>query len=274
MPLCCFFEIFLALVFSSLRVIYRDLAYIARDCIIYGDEVSNFSNMNKNIYGAMVFVMIFLAGGFATGCRSNLLASDEHDAAVLTGQAKGRFPMTAPLGVARLRPGLVINVGVLVAGKKEIEAAGKRVTDKGTLAMPLLGSISVRDLTLDDLGQQLTTAYKEYFINPQVIVEFVQDENKEGLSPWGSVTVLGRVKKPGKISIPATCDLTLSAAIQQAGGFDTSAKETAIRVTHRLPDGRLNTREVNLHSVGAQGLVEEDVLLEPEDVVYVPELVF
>jgi protein involved in polysaccharide export with SLBB domain len=88
------------------------------------------------------------------------------------------------------------------------------------------------------------------------------------------VTVLGRVKKPGKISLPATRDLVLSAAIQQAGGFDTSAKETAIRITRRLSNGGLKTREVNLHSVGAQGLVEEDVLLEPDDVVFVPELVF
>lgn len=230
--------------------------------------------MNKIIHTVMVFVMIFLAGAFATGCRTDLYDSAEYGAAVSTGQSKDRFPMPSSLGMARLRPGLVINVGVLIAGKKEIEATGKRVTDKGTLAMPLLGSVPVRDLTLDELGQQLTTAYKEYFINPQVIVEFVRDDNKEGLSPWGSVTVLGRVKKPGKISIPATCDLTLSAAIQQAGGFDTSAKETAIRITHRLPDGKLYAREVNLHSVGAQGLVEEDVMLEPDDVVYVPELVF
>jgi polysaccharide export outer membrane protein len=230
--------------------------------------------MNYIINLALLSVMLIGAGTFVTGCRTQRQDAIEHDLDVLTGQANDRAPMPASLGTARLRPGLVINVGVLVAGKKEIEAAGKRVTDKGTLVMPLLGSVPVRDLTLDELGQQLTTAYKEYFINPQVIVEFVRDDNKEGLSPWGSVTVLGRVKKPGKVGIPATCDLTLSAAIQQAGGFDTSAKETAIRITHRLPDGKLYAREVNLHSVGAQGLVEEDVMLEPDDVVYVPELVF
>jgi hypothetical protein len=36
----------------------------------------------------------------------------------------------------------------------------------------------------------------------------------------------------------------------------------------------MKTREVNLHSVGAQGRVEDDILLEPDDVVFVPELVF
>lgn len=243
-------------------------------CINEGDGVCQFLTMNRMINLALVSVMLVATGMVFAGCRNQPQGSSERDHAMLSGQANDRGSMPASLGTARLRPGLVINVGVLVAGKKEIEAIGKRVTEKGTLAMPLLGPVTVRNLTLDELGQQLTTAYQEYFVNPQVILEFVRDDNKEGLSPWGSVTVLGRVKRPGKIAIPATCDLTLSAAIQQAGGFDTSAKDTAIRITHRLPDGKLQAREVNLHAVGAQGLVEADVLLEPEDVVYVPELVF
>lgn len=175
---------------------------------------------------------------------------------------------------ARLRPGLIINVTVLVAGRNEIEAKDKRVSDKGVISMPFLGSVTVSNMTLEELGQRLAELYEDYLVKPEVIVEFVRDDNKEGLSPWGSVTLLGRVKNPGRISIPATRDLTLSAAIQKAGGFDTSAKEAAIRITHRLPDGSLRTREIDFRSVGALGLVEEDVLLEPDDVVFVPELVF
>lgn len=175
---------------------------------------------------------------------------------------------------ARIRPGLVINISVLVAGKKEIDASGKRISDDGSIVMPLLGKMLVGSLSLDDLSAQLTTAYKEYFVNPQVLVEFVRDDNREGLSPWGNVTVLGRVKKPGRVSLPATRDLTISGAIQQAGGFDTSAKEQAIRITRRLPGGGVKTWEIDLHSVGAKGLVENDIILEPDDVVFVPELIF
>ena len=175
---------------------------------------------------------------------------------------------------AHLRPGLVVNVSVLVGGKTEIEAAGKRITDNGTIAMPLLGTVDVHDQSLDEVSAKLTISYKDYFVNPQVIVEFVRDDNKEGLSPWGCVTVLGRVKKPGKISIPATRDLTLSAAIQQAGGFDTSAKQSAIRITRRLPSGKLKSREVNFRSVGSEGQVDDDIRIEPDDVIFVPEQVF
>jgi protein involved in polysaccharide export with SLBB domain len=179
-----------------------------------------------------------------------------------------------PVGEARLRAGLVVNVAVWVGGRKEIEEAGKRISDNGALTLPLLGTLQVEEAPLDTLGVRLSNAYKDYFVNPQVIVEFVRDDNREGLSPWGYVTVLGRVKKPGRVSIPATRDITLSGAIQQAGGYDTSAKDTAIRVTRRDANGQARTREIDLRAVGSEGKVAQDIVLQAEDVVFVPELVF
>lgn len=175
---------------------------------------------------------------------------------------------------ATLRPGLMVNVTVIVAGKKQIEEIGRRVSETSTLTLPLLGSLAVSGETLDSLTARLTAEYREYYVEPQVMVEFVRDDQPESISPWGSITVLGRVKRPGRVSIPPTRDLTVSVAIQQAGGFDTSAKETAILVTRRAPDGQTTTRHVNLREVGARGRVENDIVLLPDDVVYVPELVF
>jgi len=175
----------------------------------------------------------------------------------------------------RLRPGLVINVTVLVSGKKEIEEHAKRVSDSGSMTLPMLGAVIVKDKTLDELTLHLEMLYREYFVAPQVIVDFVSDETPDGVSPWGYVTVLGRVKKPGRISLPATRDLTVSGAIQQAGGFDTSAKDSAIRVTRRRDDtGGIETREIDLRAVGAQGKLGDDIAVHPDDVIFVPELVF
>jgi protein involved in polysaccharide export with SLBB domain len=211
-----------------------------------------------------------------SSCRTHASGSGKVSVRHQEVPAKHNSAPAAAVGAdsAKLRPGLVINVNVLVAGKNEIAATGKRITDNGTIAMPLLGTVQVSDQSLESFSTQLTSAYKEFYVNPQVIVEFVRDDNKEGLSPWGNVTVLGRVKKPGRISLPATRDLTLSGAIQQAGGYDTSAKENAIRITRKRPGGGVKTWEVDLRSVGAQGLIENDVLLEPEDVVFIPELIF
>lgn len=231
----------------------------------------------KITFKLLVFLLAFpFLGMGVSGCRtSTVVSGKEHaiDHAVLAGNDPAAST-NVPFESADLRPGLVINVTVLVAGKNEIAAPGKRITDKGTISMPLLGAVKVSAQSLESLSAQLTSAYKEFFVNPQVIVEFVRDDNKEGLSPWGSVTVLGRVKKPGRVSLPATRDLTLSGAIQQAGGYDTSAKENAIRITRKRPGGGIKTWQVDLRSVGAEGLIENDILLEPDDVVYIPELIF
>lgn len=176
--------------------------------------------------------------------------------------------------VAKLRPGLVISVSVLVAGKKEIDEPAKRISDMGTIALPLLGTLSVKDVTLDDIIVWLTEAYKTYYVNPQVIVEFVRDNNAEGLSPWGYATVLGRVKNPGRYVIPATQDLTVSGAIQKAGGFSSSANISEIVVSRRTSDGKVETRSVDLKAMGAGGRLDEDLIVNADDVVFVPELKF
>lgn len=174
----------------------------------------------------------------------------------------------------RLRRGLVIRVKVLVAGKEEVVEPSKRVSDSGQVTLPLVGTIDTLDMPPEDLEARLAEAYGKYFVEPQVIVDVVKDERPDAMSPWGSVTVLGRVKQPGRVSIPPTMDLTVSAAIQRSGGFDSSARKTAIRVTRRGSDGKADIKEINIEAVGRRGEVGHDIVLEPNDVVFVPEMVF
>lgn len=189
-------------------------------------------------------------------------------------QAAPRARRAAAPEWATLRPGLVINVAVVVAGKKQIEEVGRRVSENGALTLPLLGALTVGGETLDSFTLLLTERYREFFVDPQVIVEFVRNDQTAGISPWGYVTVLGQVKRPGRVDIPPTRDLTVSLAIQQAGGFDVSAKETAIAVTRRTADGQNKTSLINLREIGERGQVDKDIILRPDDVVYVPELIF
>lgn len=174
-----------------------------------------------------------------------------------------------------LRPGLLLDVKVMVAGKNQLEPAGIRISDSGSIFLPMLGSVAVESLTMDVLREELTTRYKRFYVNPEVLVDFVRDSSQQGISPWGYVTVLGRVKNPGRIMIPATRDLTVSGAIQGAGGFDKSARIEAIRVTRRGADGKEQSqRTVNLNRVGSDGKAEDDFILGADDVVFVPEARF
>jgi protein involved in polysaccharide export with SLBB domain len=165
----------------------------------------------------------------------------------------------------------MIRTTVFVAGKREIDAEVKRVSDNSVLDMPFIGNVSVSGQTLADLNATLQNRYKEFFINPQVVAEFLLEDNEDAVSPWGSVTVLGRVMTEGRVNIPPTQDLTLSAAIQQAGGFNTSAKTSAILITRRNADGKTERITVDFKSLGKRGDPENDVILKPGDRIFVPE---
>jgi polysaccharide export outer membrane protein len=173
-----------------------------------------------------------------------------------------------------LRPGLLVRVTVLVSGKRDVDAEIARISDNNQLDLPLIGPVSVNGMTLQDLNAKLQARYQDFFINPQVLAEFVFEERPDAISPWGSVVVLGRVRTPGRVNIPPTQDLTVSAAIQQAGGLDSSAKESAIRVTRRKADGKTERFTVDLSTIGKRGHAENDLSLKPGDLIFIPERVF
>ena len=172
-----------------------------------------------------------------------------------------------------IQSGLLLKVVVFVSGSIEISETS-RVSENGYMSLPLVGRFMAKGITVDQLAQALELSYAEkFYVNPTVDVSFI-GEASDGISPWGFVTVLGRVKTPGRVSIPATNDMTLTLAIQCAGGLDTSAKQSAIRITRQTNDGKKTVLKVDINRVGAKGRGEEDLALHPGDVIYVPETIF
>lgn len=76
------------------------------------------------------------------------------------------------------------------------DLGAQRVTDKGTIEVPYLGTVQVSGLDLSQIEQriasQLTSKGKAQ--DPQVIVEFVADRTH-------TIMVSGDVKQPGRVSI-------------------------------------------------------------------------
>ncbi|MGD9612695.1 MAG: polysaccharide biosynthesis/export family protein [Kiritimatiellia bacterium] len=212
------------------------------------------------VRGALSYILVLglLAGG--AGCRSK--------------PTFGQAEVGKAADTVKLKPGLMISMSVLVAGKKELDEPAKRISEGGTIVLPLLGELEIADKNLEELQADLTKAYRQFFVDPQVILDFARDAGTEGSSPWGFVTVLGRVKTPGRVPVPATRDMTVSSAIQKAGGFAPSAKDSAILVTRSLANGQTESRTINLRAVGTAGRLEDDIVLDANDVVYVPEALF
>jgi protein involved in polysaccharide export with SLBB domain len=170
----------------------------------------------------------------------------------------------------KIHAGLVLGVNVIVGGKSGEGEVIKEITATGEITLPLVGTIKCDGLTLDELKNKLVTAYSQYIHDPQITVRFLYGENM--LSPWGTVLVMGQVGRPGPVNIPPTRDLTVTRALQLAGGTTALGDQSDVRITRKLADGKTRKIKLDLKKIGEKGLTEQDIVLRSGDVIYVPEI--
>ena len=171
----------------------------------------------------------------------------------------------------RVRPGvaLIVVVGSGVAQPVNMQV---QVDQNGDITLPhlLQSPVACDGLTLDALKQKLIKLYSEYYKQPQITVTFAPYDGK-GVSPWGTVTVLGQVASPGPVNMPSTMDLTVTKVLQAAGGLRPFANKSKIQVSRRDKDGKKTTYTIDLVEIGEKGRIEKDIVLRAGDVVWVPE---
>jgi polysaccharide biosynthesis/export protein len=101
------------------------------------------------------------------------------------------------------------------------------VDASGHIAMPLIGSVSARGLTTDELSSRIGERLRQGFVRePHVAVEV------EAYRPF---FILGEVTQPGQY--PYVADMTVETAVAIAGGFGPRAYRQTVVVT-RIVNGR------------------------------------
>ncbi len=175
-------------------------------------------------------------------------------------------------GIPRVRPGVLLSVQV-GATSGQTTSMQVQVDQKGdiTLQYLLREPVTCDGLTLEALTQKLVALYQEYIHQPIVTVSFLPVDGNNGVSPYGTVNVLGEVGREGPVNMPATMDLTVTKAIQLAGGFKPFANKKRIKVTSCDKDGNRTVTYVNLKEIGEEGLISKDITLRAGDVVWVSE---
>ncbi len=170
----------------------------------------------------------------------------------------------------KVRPGVALGISVTATGTQGSVSKQYFVDADGCITMELVGQIKCDGLTLIGLQQKITAAYKEYFVDPQVTATFIYQAGQNMVSPWGTVTVLGEVGRPGPVDVPATMDLRLTRAIQLAGGATAIADKRRVQVTRCDKDGKQVKTKVDVIKIGEEGRPDMDMLLKAGDVVWVP----
>ncbi|MEJ7703263.1 MAG: SLBB domain-containing protein [Geodermatophilaceae bacterium] len=130
--------------------------------------------------------------------------------------------------------------------------------------MPYAGLIPASGRTCKRLAYAVKAALeREYYYNATVIIAVDRISEKSR----GKVYVYGSVKGQGPQEIPPDETYTVSKAIIRAGGFGDFANKRKVKLTRK--DGK--SYIVDLKRVIEEGRTDEDVVLQPDDQINVPQ---
>jgi len=167
----------------------------------------------------------------------------------------------------KVRSGVALAISVTAVGAETSTHKQYFVDADGYISMELIGQVKCDGMSLVGLQRKLESAYKKYYLRPSVTVSFVPGQ---GVSPYGTVTVLGEVGRPGPVDVPPTMDLRLTKALLMAGGVNAIADKRRVKVTRCDKDGKQTKTRVDLIEIGEEGRPDKDMLLKAGDVVWVP----
>ncbi len=154
-----------------------------------------------------------------------------------------------------------------------------RVDMRGNIRLPIVGRITVRGLTVEQVEAEIKTRLKDVMQNPEVTVTIAEKRSHP-------VSVLGSVKNPGVHQITGT--KTLSEILSLAGGISPDAGNS-VKITRLKSSGAMALPNTAVDQGGAytvgevkvKALMEgrdpqNNILILPNDVVTVPkgELVY
>jgi polysaccharide export outer membrane protein len=135
------------------------------------------------------------------------------------------------------------------------------VQPDGFISLQSAGSLHVQGMTTPEIAEAVKQAYKGTLHDPIVTVD-LQDFQK----PFFTVT--GQVGKPGQYELRA--DITVAEAIAVAGGLQPTAK-MQVFLFHRTTDDWFKVEKLNLKDVLNGKNANEDAMIKPGDMVFVPE---
>ena len=191
-------------------------------------------------------------------------------------QAAAAAPQKSPAGLMGisanypLGPEDVVHVQV-----RDVEEIGKqpvRIDAEGDLRLPLAGGVRAAGLTPRQLEREIVKKLQHLVRNPEAVVSVVEQRSQP-------VSVLGAVRSPGVFQIQSR--KTLVEVLSMAGGLkdDAATKIKVTRLTSRGPlpvnyaivDGEYQVAEISVASVLNANNPSENFLIEPHDVITVPD---
>lgn len=136
-----------------------------------------------------------------------------------------------------------------------------KVLPDGTIALPLLPALQARGRTLPELTSAIDAAYAAQGLDVSV-----------SISPRtlrsNATLVIGEVSKPGRLDLDRP--MTVAMAVARAGGALKTGASNSVRVFYFGADGAPRVRAINLDEVVDEFRLEDDMIVPPNSIIYVP----
>ncbi len=141
---------------------------------------------------------------------------------------------------------------------RSVEAAGHLVAEDGTIFYPYAGQVKVSGKTVAEVRNILTDRISRTIAKPQLDVRVAAFRSQKSY-------IVGEVKNPGPQPI-TDVPLTVVEAVNLAGGVTGEADMANVTVNR---DGKI--LKINLLAMYEQGDTSQDVVLEDDDILHIPD---
>lgn len=206
----------------------------------------------KRIFSVSALVLLMTAGLFAQQPEKQPVSEQ-----VAPGKAA---PQLLSRPRYRIEPGDVIDLAFPIAADFNQTVT---VAPDGYVALRGVGDFYAEGKSLPELRDALVKAYSGILHNPIVNVDL-----KDFQKPFFIVN--GEVAHPGKFDLRE--DITVTEALAIAGGATQNAKSSQVLLFRRLPGGTMvEVRKLDLKKMMKKGDLTEDVMLQPGDLIFVPQ---
>lgn len=139
-----------------------------------------------------------------------------------------------------------------------------RVTYDGTIVVPLLGNVEVKNLTVSQISLKISELLADgYIVNPQVNTFIKEFRSKKA-------TILGQVNKPGMYNLQESTSLL--ELISQAGGLTKFAGSVAIiKIDKGAAPDKGNIQTIDLKALIEKGDTTLNLQIKEGNSIYIPK---
>jgi polysaccharide biosynthesis/export protein len=198
--------------------------------------------------------------------------------------AAQQFNLSTATSSYRLGPGDQIEVNVF--GVPELTTSRVILAD-GTANLPIIGSVKLNGLSQEEAASELTDMYRPFNDKLQITVAVTSPRPM-------TISILGEVNRPGPYTLQAQSSqggltaatkqgtgegtsgntgggrLTVSQALNLAGGVTSDADVEEITLIRKLPGGRNSRSKVNLWALLQNGDTAQDIPMLDGDALQIP----